>query len=149
MTVSRYRDPILSMLLWTWGGTLYFFFEVVFKSLTGHPERISWTMLLLALILCIPLERMGAELPWEMPLPLQALICAVTITATEFVVGCVLNLWLGLAIWDYSDLWGNVLGQICPQFSALWYVFSIIFIPVFDWLRYAVVGGNKPQYVLF
>lgn len=149
MTVCRYRKPVLSMLLWTWGGTVYFFFEVVFKSVTSHPERISWTMLLLALILCVPLERMGAELPWRMPLTLQALVCAVTITATEFVAGCILNLWLGLGIWDYSDLWGNLLGQICPQFFAVWYVLCLVFIPVFDWLRWAVEGGERPKYTLW
>ena len=59
------RKAVLSLLLWTWTGTTYFFAEVVFKTLCGRPETISWTMLALAILLAIPLERFGAELPWE------------------------------------------------------------------------------------
>lgn len=144
--MSRAGDRVLSMLLWTWGGTLYFLLEVAYKTATGHPERISWTMLVLAVVLCVPVERAGAEVPWEMPLWLQALICAILMTLTELVAGCVLNLWIGLDVWDYSHLPGNLFGQICPQFSAIWWVLCFMFIPVFDWLRYAVQGGERPHY---
>ena len=71
------------MLLWTWGGAVYFFAEVIWKTLRNNPEAISWTMFLVAIILCIPLERFGCELPWEMPLHAQAFICGTAITATE------------------------------------------------------------------
>ena len=77
------RKAVLSLLLWTWTGTTYFFVEVVFKTLRGRPETISWTMLALAILLAIPLERFGAELPWDCPLWLQALICGTAITAAE------------------------------------------------------------------
>ena len=140
--------PVLSMLLWTWGATVYFFLEVGYKTLTGHPERISWTMLALAILLCIPVERCGAELPWECPLWLQSLCCAVLVTAVEFVAGLVLNLWLGLDIWDYSHLPFNLMGQICPQFAALWWGLCMMFIPIFDWLRWPVEGGERPHYTI-
>ena len=39
----------------------------------------------MAIILAVPLERFGAELPWGMPLVGQACICAAAITALEFV----------------------------------------------------------------
>ena len=80
--MTRCGKAVTSMLLWTWGGTLYFFCEVIYKTARGRPESISWTMLLVAILLCVPLERCGAELPWEMPLGLQAIVCAVAITAT-------------------------------------------------------------------
>ena len=140
--------PVLSMLLWTWGATVYFFLEVGYKTLTGHPERISWTMLALAILLCIPVERCGAELPWECPLWLQSLCCAGLVTAVEFVAGLVLNVWLGLGVWDYSHLPLHLMGQICPQFTALWWGLCLLFIPVFDWLRWAVEGGERPRYTI-
>jgi hypothetical protein len=31
-----------------------------------------------------------------------------------------LNLWLGLGVWDYSGMWGNVLGQVCPLYAVIW-----------------------------
>ena len=146
--MTRYSKPILSMLLWFFGGTLYFLIEVAYKSLTGHPERISWTMLVVAIILCIPVERCGAELPWACPLWLQALCCAMLVTAVEFAAGLVLNVWLGLGIWDYSHLPFNLMGQICLQFFFVWWGLCFVFIPVFDWLRWAVEGGERPHYTI-
>ena len=137
---------VLSMLLWTWGGTVYFLLEVAYKTISGRPEAISWTMLVLAVGLCVPVERCGAELPWDCPLWLQALCCAALVTAAELAAGVVLNLWLGLGVWDYSQMPGNLLGQICPQFALLWWGLCFLFIPVFDWLRYAVAGGDRPTY---
>lgn len=146
MGAKNWSKAVLSLLLWTWGGCLYFYIEVLWKSLRGHPEKISWTMLTLAIILCIPLERCGAELPWSCPLWGQALICSCAVTAAEFAAGLILNVWLGLGVWDYSNMWGNILGQICPQFFAVWIVLCFIIIPVFDWMRYCVAGGEKPTY---
>lgn len=142
------RDRVLSMLLWTWGGAVYFLMEVAWKTFSGHPERIHWSMLLVAVFLSAVLERCGDECPWEMVLPMQALICTVVITATELVAGLILNVWLGLGVWDYSDLPLNFMGQICLWFSAVWFVLSLVFIPVFDWLRYWVMGGDRPRYYL-
>lgn len=137
---------VLSMLLWTWGGTMYFLLEVAYKTISGRPEAISWTMLVLAVALCVPVERCGAELPWDCPLWLQALCCAALVTAAELAAGVVLNLWLGLGVWDYSQMPGNLWGQVCPQFALLWWGLCFLFIPVFDWLRYAVAGGDRPTY---
>ena len=134
--MSRAGKWVLSMLLWTWGGAAYFLLEVAYKTATGHPEHISWTMLVLAMVLCIPIERCGAELPWEVPLPLQAFICAALVTLTELIAGLLLNVWLGL-------------GQICPQFAVLWWGLCLILIPGFDSLRYAVEGGERPHYTFF
>lgn len=144
--MTRAGRWILSMLLWTWGGAVYFLLEVAWKTIRGEPERISWTMLILAVILCILVERAGAELPWEVPLWLQALACAVLVTLTELAAGLILNVWLGLDVWDYSHLWGNLWGQICPQFALIWWALCLAFIPVFDWMRYIVAGGERPHY---
>lgn len=146
--MTRRGGAVLSMLLWTWGGTMYFLLEVAYKTLSGREEAISWTMLVLAVFLCIPIERCGAELPWNTPLWLQALGCAAAVTAAELVAGLVLNVWLELGVWDYSRIPFNLWGQICPAYFFLWWVLCLIFIPVFDWLRYAVAGGQKPVYRL-
>ena len=39
-----------------------------------------------------------------------------------------------------------ILGQICPQFTLLWLVLSVVGIVILDWMRYAVEGGEKPRY---
>lgn len=144
--MSKAGERVLSMLLWSWGGTVYFLLEVIWKLVRGEPERISWTMLVLAILLCIPVERCGAELPWTCPLWLQALSCAALVTAVELGAGLVLNVWLGLGIWDYSGLRWNLFGQICPQFSLIWWALCMAFIPIFDWMWYSIEGGERPYY---
>ena len=143
---GKMRKAVLSLLLWSWTGTVYFFLEIIWKTAHSRPESISWTMLALAIVLAVPLERFGAELPWECPLWAQGLICGTGITAVEFVSGLVLNVWFKMGVWDYSGLWGNLLGQICPQFWALWCALSVPAIVLLDWMRYAVEGGDKPFY---
>ena len=144
--MTRAGRWILSMLLWSWGGTVYFLLEVVWKTIRGEPEKISWTMLVLAIFLTASVERCGYQLPWRVPLWLQALACAALVTASELLAGLVLNVWLGLGIWDYSHLPGNLWGQICPQFFLIWWGLCLIFIPAFDWMRWSIEGGERPHY---
>ena len=149
MMRSNIGKYTLSALLWVWTGTLYFFIEVIWKTSQGRPETISWTMLLLAIVLAIPLERFGAELPWDMSLLAQTSICATAITSVEFISGLIINVWLGIGVWDYSAMPGNIMGQVCPQFFVLWILLSAIGIVMLDWMRYAVEGGEKPHYKIF
>lgn len=145
----KLSDFLLSMLMWVFGGTLYFFMEVIYKSAIGHQAQISWTMIIVAMILCIPMERFGDNLPWEMPMYQQVLISFIGITVVEFISGLILNVWLGLNIWDYSNMPGNIMGQICPQFFIVWIILSYFGIKLFDWIRFSIIGGIKPVYSLF
>lgn len=54
----------------------------------------------------------------------------------------------GWRVWDYSHLPGNLLGQVCPQFTMLWCLASGPIIVGLDWMRYAVRGGERPRYFL-
>lgn len=47
------------------------------------------------------------------------------ITLIEFAVGVFDNLIMGWQVWDYSDQPLNILGQVCPLFSLLWFVLCI------------------------
>lgn len=42
------------------------------------------------------------------------------ITATEFLVGLIVNKKLKWGVWDYSNLPLNLMGQICPLYSFFW-----------------------------
>lgn len=88
-------------------------------------------------------------IPWEMPLWRQCIIGAAIITAVEFAAGCVINLWLGWDVWDYSGLPLNLLGQVCLPFMALWSFLSTVGIVLDDYLRYWLFGEEKPHYKLF
>ena len=66
----------------------------------------------------------------------------------ELLVGLVLNVWLGLDVWDYSWKWGNLWGQICPKFTLLWCLLAGAMIVLFDWMDYWLGGGERPRYRL-
>jgi len=85
-------------------------------------------------------------IPWGMPLWLQMLIGAVITTLLEFIVGYIVNIKLGWAVWDYSNVPGNICGQICPQFSFIWFWLSGVGIVLDDYLRYWWYGEEKPHY---
>lgn len=128
---------------WCIGGVLYGFLEIVWRGYT------HWSMVLLAVLICIPLDIANDIIPWELSLQKQSLIGGLVITAAEFVAGCILNLWLGLGVWDYSNQFGNILGQICPLYTFLWCILACPVIVIFDWLDYKLCKGTLPSYDLF
>ena len=68
----------------------------------------------------------------------KAIIGGGIITVVEFVFGIVFNLLLGMSVWDYSSVPGNIFGQICPVYSALWCGISFL-ISVFE----KIISGGK------
>jgi len=87
-------------------------------------------------------------LPWSVGLVWQALIGGTAVTVIELISGIVLNIWLGLGIWDYSHLPFNVLGQICLLYSLIWVVLSAAGIFLDDYLRWKLYGEQRPKYTL-
>lgn len=126
--------------LFVTGGLLYNLLEVFYRGWT------HWTMFILGGVCFICLGLINEIIPWEMPLWQQVLIGACIITSMEFITGCIVNLWMGWGIWDYSQEPGNILGQICPQYFVLWMPVSLAGIVLDDWLRYLMFDEEKPHY---
>lgn len=122
------------------GGSTYVLIEVLCRA------RSHWSMFILGALCFVLIGLINEILPWKTPIELQAVIGSITITALEFITGCIVNLWLGWEIWDYSELPLNLLGQICVPFSLLWLFISIIIIILDDYYRYRIFGEEKPHY---
>lgn len=122
------------------GGLLYVLIELIWRG------RSHWTMFVLGGICFVYLGLINEVMDWDVPLWKQALIGTAGITLLEFLTGCVVNLWFGWNVWDYSRMPGNVLGQICPQYTALWIPVSIAGIMLDDWIRYKRFGEVRPHY---
>ena len=106
-------------------------------------------MFLLASFLFILIGLINEFLSWDTPLFIQSIIGAIIVTVFEFITGCIVNLWLGLNIWDYSNEPLNVMGQICLPFTLIWIVLSCIAIILDDYLRYYIFNEEKPHYKVF
>ena len=109
------------LMVFALGGTAYALIELLFRGYT------HWTMVLTGGACVLTLYLLLGWLA-EMPLGLAALAGAVMITVYEFSVGCIVNLHLGWNVWDYSAMTGNLLGQICPVFTAIWFVLCFLFL---------------------
>ena len=131
--------PKYAFLFW-FGGSFYITLEVLWR---GYSH---WTMGVLAGIVFIAIGLLNEVWGWETSLILQTIVGVLIATVGEFVTGCVVNLWLGWNVWDYSNMWGNVLGQICPQFILLWIPITLIAIILDDVIRWRFFNEEKPRY---
>ena len=104
------------------------------------------SMFILAGVCGICIGLINEILSMDTPIWLQAIIGSCIVTTGEFISGCILNLWLGLGIWDYSNMPFNLLGQICLPFSLLWIILSACAIVIDDYERYWFFGEEKPYY---
>ena len=104
------------MLIFISGALIYGFIEIAWRG------RTHWTMLICGGACFLSIYYLSA-----LPIPLvgRCAASAAAITALEFLTGCIVNLRLGWAVWDYSDMRGNILGQVCPQFSLCWLALSV------------------------
>lgn len=99
-------------ILFVFGGLVYFGLEVLFR---GHSH---WTMFVLGGFLFLILGELNEGLlEWDTPLIWQGVLGSAIVTGAELVTGMILNVWLGLGVWDYSGMPFNYKGQICLPFS--------------------------------
>ena len=133
------KNFIKYLILLITGGAAYYLIEVLARGFS------HWTMFLVGGI-CFILVGIINEITPKMPIIKQMLLSALIITAVEFVSGCILNIWLDLGIWDYTDEIGNVLGQICPKHTVYWFLLSFVGIVLDDYIRHFLFGEEKPKY---
>ena len=121
------------------GSTLGWVLELLFRNLTHKPEKLvnpgfctgPWlpiygfglcVLFLLALLDRYPLT--GNPFWNKVLLFLSMAVC---MTLIEYLAGLFCLKFLKVRLWDYSDLWGNVQGIICPAFSLAWAVLGAVY----------------------
>ena len=105
------------------GGVGYGIIEFFWRGYT------HWSMMIAGGMAFISFSLIADKLS-EVPLILKAMLGAACVTVIEFVFGVVFNIALGMEVWDYGSESYNLMGQICPRFTALWVILSLIFIPI-------------------
>ena len=100
------------------GATLYSTIEVAFRGYT------HWTMTLTGGVIFTLIYLMNKYIKTK-SLIIRCLISCLIITVIEFLVGIIVNIIFKMDVWDYSNQPFNLLGQICPVFSAAWFIISI------------------------
>jgi uncharacterized membrane protein len=125
------------------GGFLYGAIEIFSRG-------YSHISMLIAGGLCFVMIGLLNEVnPWNMSILSQMVISALIVTSVELTVGIVVNLWLKLNVWDYSNLPYNFHGQICLLYTNIWFFLSLPAILLDDLLRHLLMKEAKPHYRFF
>lgn len=128
--------------LFFFGGISYVIIELLWR---GHSHM---SMFGLGGLCFVVIGLINEKYTYDMPLVTQMLIGTFVITVLEFVFGCILNLYLHLNVWDYSNMPLNIAGQICLPYMILWFLLSPVAIIADDYLRYLFFNEEKPHYTL-
>ncbi|MCR5166350.1 MAG: putative ABC transporter permease [Oscillospiraceae bacterium] len=110
--IKEYTAAFLS------GGIIYALIEILFRGYT------YWSMALTGGICMVLMYRHYTRHPNE-GLLTKCLVGMLIITSMELISGVILNIILRQNVWDYSDMYLNFIGQICPTFCAAWFLLSV------------------------
>ena len=99
------------------GGAAYLSLELLYRG------RSHGSMFLAGGTCFLLIGRLNHVRP-KLPLAVRAAVGALIVTMVEFAAGLLVNREYG--VWDYRDQPGNLMGQICPLFTALWVPLSLL-----------------------
>lgn len=140
---NKVNSLIEIAVLYVFGGIAYVCTELVYR---GHSHS---SMFVLGGICFLLIGTLNEKYPWDMPLWKQQAISAVMITVFEFFCGLIVNVWLKIGVWDYSNMPFNLMGQICLPFTIIWFFLAIPVIILDDVIRWKLFGEEKPRYKLW
>lgn len=110
------------------GAAGYSLLEVLWRGYTHWSMTVTGGLCLTVIYrLCAVVDK--TERLW------RCLAASAVIIGSEYLVGCVVNLWLGQQVWDYSAQRHNCRGQICARFCCLWFLLCIPLCAFCDWWR--------------
>lgn len=75
---------------------------------------------------------------------MKSVLITLVILSLEYITGYIVNISMGLNVWDYSNLPFNIDGQISLTFSILWFALSPTIIWLSGELDYVFFAETKP-----
>lgn len=126
--------------LWLLGGSIYYSIEIIFRGFS------HWSMFILGGICMVFFALQGRRERFSKPLWIQVIRCTVFVTACEFITGLIVNKWLGLGVWDYSDQPFHLFGQICLPFAVIFSGLCAAGILLCGYLLHWIFKEEKPQF---
>ena len=131
-----FKDFVLFVIF----GAIYFGLECIWKGTLTH-----WTMFVLGGLVGMLIGNINEKIHWEMPIFQQATIGMGVAIFCEATAGIILNIILGLHIWEYRKFtffWG----QCSVPFCIVWLILAFVVILLDDFLRWKLFGEEKPHY---
>lgn len=131
------KNVILALIF----GAIYCGIEILWRGYT------DWTMAVAGGFAGVLIGTLNEKFMCDMGIPQQCLIGMLLITTLEGCIGYIVNIKLGLHVWDYSSMPGQFFyGQCCVPFCILWFLLSGVAIFLDDWLRYLLFDDPPKKY---
>ena len=127
-----------SLAIFTFGGLAYGLLEIIWRGETHISMFVVGGLCFLMITAIDSVPLFGGSLLLEAP------ICAAFVTAAELISGIIVNIFMNLDVWDYSDMPLNLWGQICLPFSAIWLALAIPAALVSRLMRHFVFEEDLP-----
>lgn len=117
------------------GGVGGYFIELIYRRLAHHrfinPGFLhgpflpiyGFGLLLLFGLCSIPLN---INIMW-VKIFIRVVLIFASLTVIEYLGGLIFIKILNIRLWDYSKLWGNIQGIICPLFSLIWGILGTLY----------------------
>ena len=102
----------------TVGGVLYNILEILWRGRTHISMTFAGGISLVMIYILNEKAR-------RLSLFKKSVIGAVIITVVEFVSGLIVNVKMGLHVWNYSDRAFHFMGQVCLLYSFFWFLLCI------------------------
>ena len=130
---------LYEVITWAFGALTYGLIEIISRGYT----HIS--MGVLGGICFVFINEVNRFFEERISIFFKMLISASIITTLEFGTGIIVNVWMELDVWDYSNAPLNVCGQICVPFFFVWFLLSFIGILLGNYVHLFIFREKIPQ----
>lgn len=137
------NNTLKYILLFFIGGYAYCLVEILYRGYTHISMLIAGGLGFLVI------DILNTRFENKMSIISKMLISALVITLIEFIAGIIVNKWLNLNVWDYSDLPYNFMGQICLLFTNIWFLLSFIGILFSNFINVHLFGEDRKLSKIF
>ena len=130
------------LIIWFVLGMCYFTLEGLYRIPQGGYTNIA---MLFVGGFCGLIVGSINQIPqfYKMTVWKQSIIGAIVVLIVEYISGYILNIKMGLDIWDYSDMYFNLNGQVCFEFAVIWFLLMPTAIWLEDYIRFTFWGEGE------
>ena len=137
--MAKFKVLWIQLIVFLVGAIGYPCIELLYRAGNTH-----WTMIILGGLALLIIMNVN----WvfnHLNIIIRTTIATLLVTTLEFVAGMIINKWLQMKVWDYSNSLFNIEGQICLKFSLYWYALCFAVIVVTELICYIVKRVRKSR----
>ena len=135
----KMNTPLKYLILFVLLGATYSAVEFIYRLITDFSSISLIQTVVMGIIGGISAVIVGyinePQKRRNIKITIQAIFAALIILFVEFVGGLIVNVWLGLDIWNYDGYPFNIMGQVCLPFGIAWLLIAPFNIWLDDHLR--------------